>query len=437
MGGATLSSGLLSAIANANTTSTDSYKALVCLNLNGGNDGFNTIVPTGTSAYSSYSKIRQELAIAKEKLNPIIQLNQGDNFGFHPALTDMAQLFNKGKLAVIGNLGNLIEPVTKNDYKKNGTRLPSNLFAHNDQGLFSQTLNNGAINTGWAGRIAEALAELNINQQLAMNITLSGSNPFQRGHETVPFGLNKTGINRLTALNEDDPKALSSARAQVYRQMLAHQQNNPMQQYFSETELHAWSMSKYVADILDKQVPINTPLMSTAGLSESFATITRMMAAHNEMQVKRQIFFINFGPFDTHGYQLVGQNNLLTEVNKALAGFYDTLVAMGIEDKVTTFTLSEFGRTVSRNGTDGTDHGWGNHHFVMGGAVAGQKIYGRMPNLELGSDDDIGEGRIIPTLSFDQYAATLATWFGVSASDLIAIFPNLQNFSQKNIGFLK
>lgn len=311
------------------------------------------------------------------------------------------------------------------------------LFAHNDQALFSQTLNNGVVDTGWAGRISETMSEANINQQLAMNITLSGSNPLQRGNETAPFGLSKSGIYRMSGMSEANPGDLQAKRAQLYRHFLARTHANPLQQYFADTETKAWAMSQYVADILDRQPKINTPLMSSIGLSESFATVARVIAANEEFQVKRQIFFINFGPFDTHAYQLVGQAGLLTEVNKALAEFYETLSTLGYGEQVVTFTLSEFGRTLSRNGTDGTDHGWGSHHFVMGDAVKGQEIYGAMPSLELGSDDDIGEGRIIPTTSFDQYAATLAEWFGVTSDDVEKIFPNIKNFTLKNLGFIK
>lgn len=437
LGGAAFSSGILPVLANASTTSASPYKALVCLNFTGGNDAFNTLVPMASSTYASYSKVRQELALPKEKLNALTHNNPNTAaYGLHESLKDVAQLYNTGKLAVVGNVGNLIEPVIKASYKQNGTRLPNNLFAHNDQAILSQTLNNGLMNTGWAGRIAEAMSAANINQKLAMNITLSGSNPLQRGNETTPFGLTKNGIYRMSALSEANSGDLPAKRAQLYRHFLARSHANPLQQYFADTEVQAWAMSQYVAEILENQPKINTPLMSSVGLSQNFATVARMIAANDAFQVKRQMFYINFGSFDTHAYQLGGQLDLLTQVNNALSEFYGTLSALGYADQVVTFTLSEFGRTLSRNGTDGTDHGWGSHHFVMGDAVKGQDIYGAMPSLELGSDDDIGEGRIIPTSSFDQYAATLANWFGVSSDDVAKIFPNVKNFNQKNLGFL-
>ncbi|HMW48264.1 MAG TPA: DUF1501 domain-containing protein [Cellvibrionaceae bacterium] len=428
---ATFSSGILPLVANAAATGSD-YKALVCINLNGGNDAFNTLVPSSDALYNQYSKIRQELALPKDKLNLLKNSSgQSAGFGLHPQLNGLAELYNTGKLAAVANLGNLIEPVEKSRYKQNNTQLPANLFAHNDQAVFAQTLNNGASDTGWAGRIAEALGEININQQLAMNITLSGANPWQRGQEHLPFGLLKSGIANIDALAQSD----AAARARVYLKLLANKRSNPLQQFYTDVVSNSLVMSKYVGDILNA-TRIPAPLNTAEGFSQNFSIIAKMIAAHQDFNIQRQIFFVELGSFDTHANQLKGQEGLLSELNKALTDFYSTLTAMGYADKVVSFTLSEFGRTLSRNGTDGTDHGWGSHHFVMGDAVKGQQIIGTLPSLELGSDDDIGEGRIIPTISFEQYAATLSKWFGVSDEDLVNIFPNLKNFNNKNLGFL-
>lgn len=436
-GMAAFNSGLLPLFANAQTTSSSDYKALVCVNLSGGNDAFNTIVPMDDTHYASYSKIRQELAIAKEKLHALdFSASTGDSYGLHSELQKLSEYFNQGKVAVVGNIGNLIEPVTKATYKQNNTRLPANLFSHNDQALFAQTLNNGQIDTGWAGRIAEAMGEVNANQNLAMNITLSGSNPLQRGSLNTAFGLSQTGIAKINSLSEDGASVNSAARAKLYLKLLAQQRSNPLQQFYTDAVSKSLVMSKYVGDILN-QTKISEPLLlTTKGFSMGFATIARMIAANQDFNVKRQMFYIELGQFDTHANQLIGQGSKLFELNKALSEFYETLSAMGYADKVVTFTLSEFGRTLSRNGTDGTDHGWGSHHFVLGDAVKGQQIIGEMPSLELGSDDDIGEGRIIPKISFEQYAATLSKWFGVADEDIANIFPNLKNFSQKDLGFL-
>lgn len=428
----TFSSGILPLLANAAAPSGD-YKALVCINLNGGNDAFNSLVPTSEALYGQYSKIRQELALPKDKLHQL-KNPDGSNqaYGFHPELKAMAELYNSGKLAAIANLGNLIEPVEKSRYQQNNTLLPANLFAHNDQAIFAQTLNNGATDTGWAGRIAEALGELNINQQLAMNITLSGANALQRGQQQLPFGLLKSGIANIDALSHSDAAA---ARARVYLKLLANKRSNPLQQFYTDVVSNSLVMSKYVGDILNA-TSIPAPLNTAEGFSQNFSIIAKMIAANNDFNIKRQIFFVELGSFDTHANQLSGQAGLLSELNKALTNFYTTLAAMGYADKVVTFTLSEFGRTLSRNGTDGTDHGWGSHHWAMGDAVKGQNIIGTMPSLELGSDDDIGEGRIIPTISFEQYAATLSKWFGLADEDIATIFPNLKNFTHKNLGFL-
>lgn len=246
---ATFSSGILPLLANAATTGSD-YKALVCINLNGGNDTFNTLVPTSDTLYNQYSKIRQELALPKDKLH-LLKNSNGESTGLslHPELKGLAELYNTGKLTIVANLGNLIEPVEKARYQQNKTQLPANLFAHNDQAVFAQTLNNGATDTGWAGRIAEAMGEVNINQQLAINITLSGANPWQRGQEQLPFGLLTSGIANIDALAQSD--AAAAARARVYLKLLANKRSNPLQQFYTDVVSNSLVMSKYVGDILN------------------------------------------------------------------------------------------------------------------------------------------------------------------------------------------
>jgi uncharacterized protein (DUF1501 family) len=213
-----------------------------------------------------------------------------------------------------------------------------------------------------------------------------------------------------------------------------------MHRHYTDVQTNAWVMAEYVNEVLKSQPAINSPIMnetSTNGLSQSLAMTTKMIAANAAFQVKRQIFYINLSSFDTHRNQAENHAALLAELDKGLTGFYDVLSLLRLTDQVTVFTLSEFGRTLTRNGNDGTDHGWTGHHLVMGGAVKGQHIYGAMPQLELGSDDDVGEGRMIPRIGFDQYGATLSEWFGVANEDIGSIFPNLKNFNQGNIGFLK
>ena len=334
-----------------------------------------------------------------------------ETFGLHPELGDVSRLFHHKKISVIGDIGDLIELVSKAFYVTGGAKLPPHLFSHKDQTEYSQTLANGNMATGWAGRIAEAINGFNINQQLAMNITLSGDNNFQRGNLILLYSVKNTGVNLVEAFSEENPADFSASRAKLYRSFLNWNRSHLLHKYYSDIQLNAWSIAQYVSDVLKSQPQLNFPLMknfSLQGLGQSLAMATKLIAANEAFQVKRQIFYVNFGPFDTHRNQLSNQAKLLAELNQGLSEFYETLKALGLADQVTTFTTSEFGRTLTMNGADGTDHGWTSHHFVMGGAVKGQQIFGDMPQLEIGNDDDLGEGRSIPRLSFDQYAATLS-----------------------------
>lgn len=433
--GGVLGGSLLPLFANAQNN-TD-YKALVCIYLQGGNDAFNCVVPMGESAYKSYQNIRQELAVPREQLLTLNTQNQ-NAYGFHPLLKNTQRLFNQGKLAVVSNIGNMLEPINKQSYFDKTASSPAHLFSHHDQTLYADTLNNGELSTGWAGRIAEVMAGLNINQQLAMNISISGDNYWQRGNIQLPYTVKNSGVSIINQLSEDDPTAFSASRAKLYRHFLNAERNHLLQRYYSNMQMDAWGTAQYVADILASQPKRDLPIYTVTskdGFVESLAMIARLIAAQDAFQVKRQIFYVTLGGFDTHRDQLKQHPTLLFQLDEGMALFYQALEALGMENQVTTFTTSEFGRTLARNG-DGTDHGWGSHHWVMGGAVKGQTLYGQLPALEINSDDDLGRGRIIPQLSFDQYAATLGKWFGLPAEDLNGIFPNLKNFAMRDLGFM-
>jgi uncharacterized protein (DUF1501 family) len=434
--GSVLGGSLLPLFANAQNN-TD-YKALVCIYLQGGNDAFNCVVPMGESAYKSYQNVRQELAVPREQLLTLNTQNQ-NAYGFHPLLKKTQSLFNQGKIAVVSNIGNMLEPINKQSYLDKTASPPAHLFSHHDQTLYADTLNNGELSTGWAGRIAEVMAGLNINQQLAMNISISGDNYWQRGNIQLPYTVKNSGVSIINQLSEEDPTEFSASRAKLYRHFLNAERNHLLQRYYSNMQMDAWGTAQYVADILASQPKRDLPIYnvtSTDGFVESLAMIARLIAAQDAFQVKRQIFYVTLGGFDTHRDQLKQHPTLLFQLDEGMALFYQALEALGMENQVTTFTTSEFGRTLARNG-DGTDHGWGSHHWVMGGAVKGQTLYGQLPALEINSDDDLGRGRIIPQLSFDQYAATLGKWFGLPAEDLGGIFPNLKNFAMRDLGFMR
>jgi uncharacterized protein (DUF1501 family) len=441
LGGAALQSGFLSLLANAAVSENSEYKALVCIKLDGGNDAFNTLVPTSSSVFKTYSAIRQELALEQSQLHSLLAHNKEvGSYALHPSLKDMARLFNIGKLSVVANLGNLIEPTSKSAYLDRKARLPNNLFSHKDQTEFEQTLNQGDLSRGWAGRIADAMNHVNINQQLAMNISLSGENNWQRGNTKLPYVVRNTGVNIIDAFSEVNPADFSASRAKLYRQFMGRHREHVLQQHYSETQLNAWVMAQYVSEILKTQPEIHLPIMqatSPNGFVQSLGMVMRLIAAHKAFEVKRQIFYVSLGSFDTHRHQSEYHAPLLDELNSGMNLFYHALSKLRYEDQVITFTTSEFGRTLTLNGNKGTDHGWTGHHFVMGGGVKGQQIVGEMPDLNLGSEDDIGEGRLIPKLSFDQYAATLSRWFGLSNEDVHSLFPNLKNFTNNTLDFLK
>ena len=424
-------------LANALVKPTDSYKALVCIFLFGGNDAFNMLVPTGDDEYAAYKASRQTLAIEQNKLLPLTRISgSGTSLGFHPAMPHAQQLFNSGKLALLTNVGALIEPVSKTNYQGNKSLLPPQLFSHNDQQTFLQSLQSSSRRNGWAGRAADAMQSRNINKKLSMNISLTGSNIWQSGNNVVPYSIDAAGIKELENFNKKSEDARELSRVQIYQALLAQEQENIFQREYAHTQTLAWDLAGDVKTALDAQAPIQTVFPTGNPFAANLKMVAQMLSARSSLQVTRQTFFIGMGDFDTHGDQLRRHDILLAQLSAALDAFYSATVELGIADQVTTFTASDFGRTLTSNG-DGTDHGWGNHQLVMGGAVKGGEAYGTFPDLIIGGKDDAGEGRIIPTTSMDQYAATLASWYGLPADKFADVFPNLARFNSVDLGFLK
>ena len=424
-------------LANALVQPNDSYKALVCIFLFGGNDAFNMLVPTGDAEYAAYKASRQTLAIEQNTLLGLSSLSgSGTKLGFHPTMPHAQQLFNSGKLAVLTNVGALVEPVSKTNYQGNKSRLPPQLFSHNDQQTFLQSLQSSTRRNGWAGRAADAMQSMNINKKLSMNISLSGSNIWQSGNSVVPYSIDAAGIKELDNLNKKTSDARELSRVHIYQALLAQQQENVFQREYARTQTLAWDLAGEVKAALDAQAPLKTVFPSANPLATNLKMVAQMLSARSSLQVTRQTFFIGMGDFDTHGDQLRRHDTLLAQLSAALDAFYKATIELGIADQVTTFTASDFGRTLTSNG-DGTDHGWGSHQMIMGGAIKGGEIYGTFPELIIGGKDDIGEGRIIPTTGIDQYAATLASWYGLPAGNFADVFPNLSRFNSVDLGFLK
>jgi len=427
------------------------YKALVCLFMFGGNDSWNMVVPSSTAEYNAYSRARgggttSSLAIDRAALLPITRTGQvaGDpTFGFHPSMTGTRDLFASGRLAVLPNVGPLVRPTTKAQYQtaaSSGHQLPPQLFSHNDQQDQWHSLRGRAVmRSGWAGRVADLLAAQTGSQQLALNVSLAGQTLFQAGEVARPYvsgangaasftGFGTTGVNggRRTSYEAVLNASTASTTNTMYERSFAAVQRRALQ--YADRVNAAIAAGPNFAALPNTGVTL-TPLQT------QLRTVAKMIASRAQLSMSRQIFFVSVGGFDQHDTLLADQPGLLTNVSNSMKMFHDAMGEIGMHNSVTMFTHSDFGRTLTSNG-DGSDHAWGGVQLVAGGAVRGGRFYGDYPLLEIGSTLEIGGGRIIPTVSVDQYAATLARWFGVADADLAKVAPSIGNFAQRDLGFL-
>lgn len=427
------------------------YKALVCLFLFGGNDSWNMVVPTSTAEYNAYSTSRgggtaSSLAIPQASLLPINPLTpdpSGATYGLHPSMAGLRDLFEAQKAAVVANVGPLIRPTTKTQYQQaatTGHELPPQLFSHNDQQDQWHSLRGRAIlKSGWGGRVADVLNAQVGNQQLSLNVSLAGQTYFQAGDVARPyvmgatgattfqgFGATGTALARRNAFQAVVNASRTSTSNSVYERSFATVQQRAVQ--FADTVNTALAGSRNFTALPDSGVTLSP-------LQQQLRTVAKLISARSSLSMSRQVFFVSTGGFDQHDDLVADQPGLLGNVSTSIKSFYDALTEIGIENNVTLFTHSDFGRTLTSNG-DGADHAWGGVQFVVGGAVRGQQIYGQYPVLSLGSAQDVGGGRFIPTTSADQYAATLASWFGVQDADLAKVAPSIGNFATRNLGFM-
>lgn len=415
------------------------YKALVCIMMAGGADSHNMLIPRGDFEYNEYLTTRSNLAIPKSQIIPLSHSPiDGRMYGVHPDMPQTANLFNSQKLSWLANVGTLIEPITKAQYQSNTATLPIGLYSHSDQTKHWQTGRPGDRSThGWAGRMADLIKTQNGNPELSMNISLGGTNYFQSGNSTSEFSIEPDGEFGMRGYGTDNnyhnlrDEAIDDILERDYADM------------YKDTYINTFKKSMDGSAIL-KEALAETPELSTnfsqTKLSTQLAMIAKIIAARESLGFTRQTFFINVGGWDHHDEVLESQKEKLPELDSALSEFMSALEEMGVEDSVTTFSVSDFGRTLTSNG-DGSDHAWGGNAMVMGGAVKGGKIYGEYPSLELNSDLMLPRGVIIPTTSACEYLAELALWFGVSQSDLFEIFPDLNNFYSPSdeypIGFME
>ncbi len=410
---------------------TSDYKALICLFLFGGNDANNLIIPHDASSYASYAAARDVLAIPQNALLPLtLQNGDGRDFALHPGLPELQTLFNQGRLGLVANVGTLVAPVTRAQYLAGGAAVPPQLFSHADQSVQWQTSVPDVISkTGWGGRMADVLQSLNADSKISLSLSIGRTNTFEVGNTVLPYVISPNGSLGLAGF---DGSANANVRLQAFKDLLALPHNNLFEQAYSDTVSRSIAANELLTPALGS-IPAFQTVFPATDLGSQLNMIAKLIAARNTLGMKRQIFFCSVGGYDTHGDQLTGQANLFTELSQGLNAFYSATVELGVASQVTTFSASDFGRTYPTNGT-GSDHGWGSHQLVLGGAVQGGRLFGTFPTLAVNGPDDTGQGRWIPTTSVDEFSATLATWFGVSASDLPAVLPNIGRFAHPNLG---
>ncbi len=421
--------GLVSAMAQGATD----YKALVCIFLFGGNDSNNVIVPIDTR-YAAYQQARANIALPQGQLLPL-QTGSQAIYGLHPNMPEMQGFFNNQKtLAVLANVGTLVQPTTKAQYLtyKN---LPSNLYSHSDQQDQWQSAQlSGAQTAGWAGKVADNVqGAYNTGAMFPPVLSISGNAIFCTGDTTRPFTMNPYSSPGLQGF---DSSAASQARFQATQQLLTFDSGLSLVQSANTVTGQAVQYGVTLADALKNITPLTTKFANNY-LAQQLRQVAQVIAARSALGMGRQIFFCSTGGFDTHADQLPQHVSLMSNLSQSMAAFYQATQELGVADKVTTFTLSEFSRTLQPGTNAGTDHAWGGHQLILGGAVKGDTVYGTFPTLALNGPDDAGNnGRWIPTTALDQFAATLATWFGVPDTGLPTIFPNLTNFPTSNLGFM-
>jgi len=445
---------LNSLAAMAQGTSGSDYRALVCVYLQGGNDGHGTVIATDPGSFAAFTSARSGapgLAYPMNELLPITLKTpqSGRTFALNPSLGGVQSLFNSGRAAIVANTGTLIAPATKTQINSNSVPLPDSLFSHFDQTAAWQAIasNLGSSErVGWGGAVADAIEAMNMNSNsmftcistagnalflagqssFQLNVTPAGPIPIY-GLQNPPFGL-PSAANPLNSILTSDETNLFAKEYEVVI-------NRSMQ---AQATLATAMAPAGVGGVVDPPQYLDpmTNMLVNNPLAASMQTVARIIAGRAQLGVTRQIFYVQLGSFDTHDGQATQHARLLTQLGAAFQYFDAQMVNMGLGNNVTAFTISDFGRTLTSN-SDGTDHGWGSHHFVVGGAVNGQDMYGQYPVVGVNQANDLGAGRLIPTTAVEQYAGTLASWFGLSDSQIRTVFPNFGNFgTDPYLGFM-
>jgi uncharacterized protein (DUF1501 family) len=458
--------------------SAPNYKALVCLFLYGGNDSANMVLPTDTASWSAYATVRatapdpialrpvntppEPLSATVTRASPAalggvlplapnfsaFPVNNSRGFALHPSMPEMQSLFNAERVGIIANAGPLVRPMNKQEYQANTAAKPrpAKLFSHNDQQSTWQALGPEGARVGWGGRFGDLMAGSNTSTVFT-SISVGGNAVFMAGQNIFQYQVGSGGATAVGGITGS--LFGSTAAAMAYRNIITANGNPNSVSHLLGREQTNVTKRSIDAQVSFQQaydlttgvaapspyIPPSTGNAATNGLAVQLQTVARIMAARGGLGAQRQVFFVSMGGFDTHDNQNRAQADLLARLSHAIGYFDTTLGTLGLRDSVALFTASDFGRTFTSNG-DGTDHGWGAHHFVYGGKVAGKEIYGRFPQVGLNHNDEVGSGSFLPGVSVDQIGGTLGKWFGVSDSDLDMVFPNLPYF-QRDLGFMR
>ncbi len=430
----------LAAIGEAAAATASDYKALVCVFLYGGNDYANTLVPYDEASFAAYRTARANIgyqrdALAGTVLSPSVALPDGRAYALSPSMPEMSQLFAAGKMAVALNVGTLVEPTSKSQYQRRSVQLPPKLFSHNDQQSFFQASSPEGAGSGWGGRIGDVFQNGNGNAALTC-INTSGNAVYLTGRNAIQYSVGTGGP--IALLNSSRTLYGSSSALDTLRALMTTESGPVMANEHARISKRALDIQAQLSSALAGAPAANFPLFpSSNSLADQLKMVARMISVNQTLGLKRQVFFVSMGGFDLHDNLVAQHPGLLAKLSAAMKAFYDTTAALGLANQVTSFTASDFGRTLQSN-DDGSDHGWGGMHFIVGGAVRGQRFYGKAPIVGTNTDDDVGQGRLIPTMSVDQYAATLASWFGIDSGGLRTVLPNIGNYdaSTWNQGFM-